>query len=161
MSDKRSESSSNDTRTSNCDSAPPIEFASKVTKNVNRLRLIVVALLVIATVAVTFTVYHVVRNGQKTELETRFMGIAGRVVDAFYAIPNDKIGPLGSLRVAYTAQAEDNSSSWPFVTLTSFQQRASFVRSLSESLHVSLLPLVHENDRLKWEQYVPKTQGWM
>ena len=137
------------------------QFSDKESKNVNRLRLLVFLVLTLAAVAVAITVYQVVRKSQQTEITTRFQGVSGRVIDAFISIPNDKIGPLGSLRVAYTAQARDTNSTWPFVTLTSFQQRASIVKRLTESLHVALLPVVEQKDRTAWEAYVPRRTSWM
>jgi hypothetical protein len=145
----------------NDDDEKQAQFSAKESKNVNRLRLLVFLALALASLAVAFTVYEVVRQSQQTEIKARFHGVSGRVTDAFMSIPNEKIGPLGSLRVAYTAQARDTNSTWPFVTLTSFQQRASIVKRLTGSLHLAFLPLVEEEDRAAWEAYVPKSASWM
>ena len=156
---------SEDTKTnriSDCDTDKQrIQFTSEASKRVNRVRFLVFLVLFVAAIAVVFTVYKVGKNSQQTEIESRYLGISGRVIDAFLSIPNDKIGPLGALRVMYTAQALDNNNTWPFVTLSSFQQRASIVKRLSSGLHVSIFPLVQEKDREQWEEYVPQHQQWM
>ena len=50
---------------------------------------------------------------------------------------------MGSLVVAIVAHGEDGGkANWPFVTLTSFQQRAATVKDLSGALYIGFNPLV-------------------
>jgi hypothetical protein len=68
-------------------------------------------------------------------------------------IANEKMGAAGSLVVAIVAHGLSVQDSWPFSTLSSFQERASSVRKLSGALYIGLNPLVTEADRKVWEYY--------
>ena len=59
----------------------------------------------------------------------------------------------GSLVVALIAHGQDHEISWPFVTLSSFQERATTVRDLSGILYLGYNPLVTHEKRLAWENY--------
>ena len=48
----------------------------------------------------------------------------------------------GNLIVAQIAHGVDHVLPWPFVTLSSFQQRASAARHLSGVLHLAMMPVV-------------------
>ena len=137
------------------------DFTKKESENVNRLKFLVILTLFIAAIAVGFTVYQTVNNSHKKEIETQYQGVATRIKDTFLSVPDDKIGPLGSLRVAYISQARDTNSTWPFVSLTSFQQRASIVQRLTGSLHVAIVNVVHDNERKEWEKFVATNNTWM
>ena len=68
-------------------------------------------------------------------------------------IINDKMGAAGSLVVAITAHGVDHERSWPFVALSSFQERAASVKRLSGALYIGINPLVKDEVRGEWEFY--------
>lgn len=57
----------------------------------------------------------------------------------------------------------DHRRTWPFVTLSSFQQRSSTARSLSKALFVSINPFILHSEREEWEKYVHEDEAfyWM
>lgn len=61
--------------------------------------------------------------------------------------------------VAMIAHGMDHKKSWhhqqgwPFVTLTSFQERAHTVKDLSGVLYIGFYPIVEHDKRLAWENY--------
>lgn len=63
------------------------------------------------------------------------------------------MGPAGSLVVALVAHGIDHTRQWPFVALSSFQQRASTAKRQSGSIFIATHPIVWREDRLAWENY--------
>eukprot|EP00977_Amphora_coffeiformis_P019106 scaffold6899_cov183-Amphora_coffeaeformis.AAC.39 len=59
----------------------------------------------------------------------------------------------GNLIVAMIAHGVDHNRDWPFVTLSSFQERATTAKDLSGSLMMSFMPVVTHSNRLQWENY--------
>ena len=53
-----------------------------------------------------------------------------------------KMEAAGSLVVAMVAHGVDHKREWPFIALSSFQQRSSTVRGLSGALFLGFLPKV-------------------
>jgi hypothetical protein len=66
---------------------------------------------------------------------------------------------LGSMSQQGRKSRQDTT--WPFVTLNSFQQRAGSARKLSAALFVSFVPLVQYEDRLAWENYTVNNSWWI
>jgi hypothetical protein len=137
-------------------------FFNSETKKVNRLRLLVFAVLFVSATIVSALVYFITRAGDDKEFETEFFGLAEQISHAIHGIAHDKAASLGLLRVSYTSQARDTNSSWPFVTLTSFQQRAIAAASLANGLQIGIFPIIEQSNRQAWENYVSlQGQSWM
>ena len=139
------------------------EIAAKESKVVNKLRILVLFVLFLASVLVSVIVYLITSISQKNEFVAQYNGMATQMINTFNGIATQKISVLGSLRVSIMAYTLDqksalngNSSSsrnWPFITVSSFQQRAATVRTLSNSLYIGLYPVVEEIHRDEWESY--------
>ena len=84
-------------------------------------------------------------------------------MDAFENIVKQKIGAISALAVANIAHSTDHSNDWPFVTLSSFQQRSFTTRILADALFVSTLPLVSDEHRDAWENeyIVSSNANWI
>ena len=63
------------------------------------------------------------------------------VSDAFLSIARDKMGAAGSLVVALVAHGIDHTRDWPFVTLSSFQQRALTAKRQAGALRIETNPV--------------------
>ena len=113
-------------------------------------------------------------TSEKDDFETQYYGMSRQLIVAFNDIVVEKISVLGSLRVSIMAHALDwnrqqqqllnttNVISWPFVTISSFQQRAATVRKLSSSLYIGFYPVVEGYQRTEWESYSAKEKNvWM
>jgi hypothetical protein len=136
-------------------------LAQKETTAVFRLRVLVVIVLLLAASAVSAVVFFITTNGESDEFESQYEGTATKVVDSFMEIPQQKIGAISSLKVALVAHGVDHARSWPFVTLSSFQQRSASVRSLSNALFVAMHPIVTDANRDEWELFVREDAYWM
>jgi hypothetical protein len=138
------------------------QLAQKETTTVFRLRGLVMTFLLMATYCVAAVIYAILCNSEYEQFESQYEGVAARVVDSFMGIPQKKIGAISSLKVALVAHGVDHARSWPFVTLSSFQQRSASVRSLSKALFVAMHPIVTDANRDEWEHYVTEEDSyWM
>jgi hypothetical protein len=63
--------------------------------------------------------------------------------------------------VTFTAFAQEINSTWPFVTMNDFQERAASTRSLSGAYKVEILPIVTDQDRAEWEAYSVANKDWL
>jgi membrane protein required for beta-lactamase induction len=139
-----------------------IELASRESTIVFRLRLLVFLVLLIAAVAVSLIVYFITYGAEEEESKTQYEGAAEKVLEAFDNIVDHKLAAVSSLGVALIAHGVDHIRTWPFVTLSSFQQRAATAREESGALYVQINPMVSESDRQEWEKFVVgEDSKWM
>ena len=139
------------------------QLSRRDTNSVNRLRVLTIALTALVAIGISSLVF-ILTSGAETEVfETNYEGIAGKILDSFYSII-DRAGSISSLGIAATVHGLEHSDSpWPFMTLSAFEQRSATTRKISGSYFVSIEPLVTDNDRIKWEQYVVRNEStrWM
>lgn len=161
-------------------------IAEKETRQVMMQKLLVLVVLLLAALAICLVVYFITTNAEEDEFEAHFEGGAEKIVSSFEAIIQEKLGAVGSLCLAFTAQGKNlnvanvgagpdggasavdadaittstNGHLWPFVTMDSFQERAASARILSNVLHMSLLPIVTEDNREAWEAYSVQNADW-
>jgi hypothetical protein len=119
------------------------QLAKKESENDFKLRIVVILILVIVAAVVSILVYKISRSSKDDKFSTQFKGASTQIVEAFKAITSQCISALSSLEaVAAIAHGVDHSRNWPFVALSSFQQRAFTTRSNSGVLQVSIHPFV-------------------
>jgi len=63
------------------------------------------------------------------------------------------MGAAGSLVVAMIAEGLAKEKEWPFVSLSSFQERAATIKRLSGALYIGMNPVVLQKERARWEWY--------
>jgi len=136
------------------------QIAQHESRMVLRLRVLVIVVLMVAACAVSVVVYKITRKSQVDGFETQYLGNSEKILEAFSSIVKQKLGAISSVGVATIAHGVDHSRSWPFVTLSSFQQRSSTARSLSGALFVSITPYVNETTRGEWEKYVVSNDSY-
>lgn len=136
-------------------------LAEKETKSVFRLRVAVIFALFVAASVVSAVVYVITTRAEESEFEAQFEGAADKLLSSFEDIIRQKLGAVGSLALSLTAYAKAQNLTWPFVTMDhAFEQRAAGARTLSNALHMSLLPIVYQEDREAWETYSVKHPQW-
>jgi hypothetical protein len=129
-------------------------LVQRETNAVFRLRLLVFLVMMFAAAAVSVTVYLVTSRAEQDQFETQFDGAASKMLETFQNVLEQKVPAISALAAAMIAHGVDHSRTWPFVTLSSFQQRASTVRKLSDTLLLGICPLVSDQDRSEWEQLI-------
>jgi hypothetical protein len=161
--------SSADAGASSCE-----DIAKDETRLVIKQRLLVGTVLVLAATMICNVVYFITSGAQHREFKAHFEGGADKILTTFNDIVREHVGAVGSLCLSLTARGiEERStsvnygtvnttspSSWPFVTMDAFQERASSARILSKVLHMSVLPVVQENQREEWEAYSVANSQW-
>jgi hypothetical protein len=130
------------------------QLSRKESRDVFLLRVVVILVMLLAATAVSVIVFFITRNSETAEFETQFGGAAEQVTIAFEAIVGEKLGAISALALAAIAHGVDHFREWPFVTLSSFQQRSLTARSLSKVLYVSIAPVVTDANKAEWEEFV-------
>ena len=138
------------------------KLSKNETRLVFRLRLLVLLVLLMAAGGVCAVVFLITRRAQVDAFEIQYDGVAGKVVDSFTAILTE-MAAISGLGVAASAYGIDSQSSWPFVTISNFQERAGNARTLSGALFVTINPLVSGEQFDPWERYVLQDSAnyWM
>ncbi|KAL3925957.1 MAG: hypothetical protein SGILL_000058 [Bacillariaceae sp.] len=130
------------------------ELSAKETRYVNRLRYIVLIILVLVAAGVSCLVYFLLENVNESEMTQDYETAAVRILGAFDAIRTDRVATLASLAIAAIAHGVDHSRDWPFVSLSFYQQRSFVTKKESGAIQVSIAPLVTSADRLLYEEYI-------
>jgi hypothetical protein len=127
-----------------------------------RVRMVVFAATLLAAVGVSLAVKFIMEDTENDEYRAQYDESAFTVLTSFEEIAAQQLAAIGSLSVAATLHARSQpNTTWPFVTLNDFQQRADDIRLLSNSLFVSIIPVVTEEQRPAWEAYSKNNSGWM
>ena len=65
------------------------------------------------------------------------------------------------MSVTITANAQDNNSTWPFVTVPYFEEQGDQLLKVTGVKYSSFCPLVSANKRDAWEDWSKNNQGWI
>jgi len=127
-----------------------------------RLRVVVLLVLVATATAVCALIFSITTTGDGDDFEAQYRTNAIKVVKSFDEVLT-KIKIISQLALAETAHGNDHTGNWPFVTLSSFQERARASIEQSKALYVSISPLVAANQWAAWEAFVqdPDQNYWM
>jgi hypothetical protein len=165
-SDSHSEYSNSDNGNDNDNNVTDSDGTNDIVKNestaVFRLRFLVSLAMLFAAVGVSLALYFLTANSEDEEYYAQYDGSASMIITSFEEIAGQKLAAIGSLSVAATSYARNQpSTSWPFVTLNDFQERAANIRDFSKNLYIRIIPVISEGDRLAWEDYSVKNTGWL
>jgi len=151
-------------------------LAATEERAVSCLRIVVVAVLVLAGILVGVLVYLVAADSDQENFRRQYDTHANQILEAFNENVNLKLGALESLAVSAASFAGSQSATgsgrrddlpyidgeWPFVTLPDFAPRAQTSRALGQALFVGMCPLVTVANRRAWELYsLHKANGWI
>ena len=137
-------------------------LTQKETKQVFRLRVIVILILLGAAASISATVYHITHSGEVEEFEAEYFSSAGKIIDALQEVMV-AISAVSGIGVIATSYAEERQQEWPFVALNSaFHEKTNNARALSGALYLSMNPLVEADEREEWEKFVlGNSSDWM
>jgi hypothetical protein len=138
------------------------QIARGETRSVSLFKFLVLAILVVVAVVVSYVIYNVTTSSETEEFRQQYDGVASKIVDTYESIV-ERIGTISTIGTAATIHGQDHKNiKWPFVTLTSFQERCATAKQVSGVLHVAVNPIVAESDRTAWEKYsVGADRSWM
>jgi hypothetical protein len=138
----------------------------KETLYVDLLRYFVIVILVCSAATISTITYMLIEKSEQDAMTSQYNGAASKVIESFEMIIH-KIGLFNTIGIAATTYGHlsENSGTtkWPFVTIPDFQQAASTARLLSGSIHTSFAPIVQNQYRTAWEEFVvqPENTIWM
>ena len=138
-----------------------LQLAKGETRAVNTLRLLVFLVLVAVAALVSLSVFLFTRGTEKDTFETRFTDQAGKVVDAFQANADRRLGALQGFSQQMTSHAVSANETFPFVTLPDFERRASYTLKLADSVAMLIFPIIRGEQRADWEAYSVANQAWL
>jgi hypothetical protein len=72
-----------------------------------------------------------------------------------------KVAAIAAHGITIALSALETNRTWPFVTISKFQERSASARTLSGSYHFDFVPIVTDEDRLDWEEYSVANRGWL
>ena len=141
---------------------PQTALENKKTAAVNRLRMLVIVVLVIASFGVSFTVFILSRKADQESFEIQYDGTVDKIFEVFTEV-FDQIGAISGLGLDITAYSEDHNTTWPYQTISNIHGRGGNARTLSGALYISINHLVKETQKKEWEEYVlnNQTNTWM
>ena len=129
-------------------------LARKESVAVNRLRVLTVGVMLITALVICLGVYFYTRNDEKQDFEFVFESSAERVIESFHASVSRLVAGADTLSVAVTSYALDSGATWPMVTVPNFDLRGANIRIVTKSVACVFIPLIQEEDRPQWEEYV-------
>ena len=163
VNDEERSNGTNETKTTDDENVDSIkdQLTRRETRAVFRLRVMVISVLVLAATGVSVTVLMVTRQAEIDEFKVQYEGAAQKVLDSFDGILQG-MGSISGLAVSETAHSVDHNVSFPFVTMSNFQEKGGHARSLSQALYVSISMVVKEEQLPAWDEFVLGPESdWM
>jgi hypothetical protein len=90
-----------------------------------------------------------------------FRDVAAAISDLAQVQSDDMIGSVSSLIHTWTSYTIDSEATWPLFTMPHFEQRGLTSNELSLALQVSLVPLLHSDQVMAYQDYAWAKQGWI
>ncbi|CAB9516746.1 Receptor-type guanylate cyclase gcy [Seminavis robusta] len=143
------------------------DLAKRETRAVLNLRAVVLLVLLLVAIGVTMLMWFTTSQAEQEDFETNFVGAASKLILAFDDIVEQKLNAIAGFGVSLTSYARDNNNdnnnetTWPFVTMNDFQQRADSCRALSDALFLNVVPKVAPDQLDQWQDYAFAHKGWV
>jgi hypothetical protein len=153
------------TGTSNAEGPPKRKeeegIAQQEDKNVFRLRLLVITVLLASTIGVAVTVYLYITNAEQSTFENQFEGDSDKVLGAIGSALDLTLGSVDAFLIALVSYARDTNATWPMVTLPDYAVRVAKLRSLNKAVLVTQYHYVTLEGRTEWENYTLANDAWV
>jgi hypothetical protein len=131
------------------------------TRNVHRIKIVAVLVLVGSALAVALVIYFYLRNSEVNAFKDSFSFDSQKVLRAVGFRIESNLGAMDSFANNAVSFAEATNQSWPFVTLPDYALKVSKMRGLSDCLTFTLSPVVTREQRHKWEAYAVDSNSWV
>ena len=128
-------------------------IAKEEDKAVFRLKLLVLAVLVVSTVGVAVAVYLYISDGEEDDLEAQFIGDSSKIFESIGSTLDLTLGAVDSFLVGLVSFARFTNATWPHVTLPDYAVRVAKIRSLFKAVLVTQYHFVTDGQRAKWGNY--------
>ena len=145
----------------NDDDAYQNAIAKAETQAVKRLKLVVLGVLTLLAVGVALAVYYYTSGAEQVQFEDAFQGDASKVLEGLGSSLERTIGGLDLFAAMIVSVARATNQTWPFVTIPNFPLIASKIRLLSQTVLLTLYPIVTQEERSEWEAYSTQNDAWV
>jgi hypothetical protein len=142
-------------------SSEQVTIAKQETKDVVRLKLLVLLVLIISAGAVASFIYLYLKWVEEKAFCDEFHDHADKILQSVGSTVDNILGSFDSLAVSTISLARATNQTWPFVTLPDFAVRMSKVLPLSRTFVMQMLPLVTPSQRDEWEAYTVQNDYWV
>jgi hypothetical protein len=128
-------------------------IGTKESKDVARLRLVVLFVIFISAVAVAVSVYIIIRRQEMNKFDEAVISETEKIVNSVVDGMRHLIGSLDMFSTLVISHARNTNSKWPFVTVPDFPNHASKLLSNGVGNTLIMSVIVTPENRLQWEQY--------
>jgi hypothetical protein len=126
-----------------------------------RLKLLVLAILVVTTVGFAITVFLYTSDAEEDDFESQFSGDSTKIFESIGNTLDFTLGAVDSFLVGLVSFARFTNATWPHVTLPDYAVRVAKIRSLSKAVLVTQYHFVTDGQRAKWENYSVANDYWV
>lgn len=128
-------------------------IAVRETKAVSYLRVVVIIVLFLTAAAVSVFIYLYTHQDQVDDFEQAAVAHSLKIIEAFHAAVDVKLGATNALGVAITAFARSQEQGLPFMTVPDFEVHGADSRILADAVLIWYAPLVRHDQRGDWEDF--------
>jgi hypothetical protein len=137
------------------------DISEKETKDVSRLKLLVILILAVSASTIAACVYRYISRSENSQFESKFVYDASKIFQSVGSSLDRTLAALDSLAVTMVSYARDENNTWPFVTLPDFGVKMSKLLPLTDAFVITVISIVHPEKRKEWEEYSLLQQGWV
>jgi hypothetical protein len=137
------------------------DFSRKETKDVIRLKLLVMLILIASASTIAAWVFRYISRSETSQFESKFGYDSSKVIQTIGSSLERTLGLLDSFSVTMISYARDLNETWPFVTLPDFGVRMAKLLPLTDAFVVVVLPIIHSEKRKEWEEYAILHDDWV
>lgn len=123
-------------------------------------RLLVVSLL-LSALSIAACAYTVLRRSEVDNLQTKFETFALKLAGSLAKGLDEKLAVIGLFALDVQSFARYSDSTWPYVTIPEFPNRAATFLNLTNGFYTSLHHHVEDWERSDWEAYTANNNGWI
>jgi hypothetical protein len=145
----------------NTSAASSHAFVNKGRTAQRGLRILVILVFLVGIVLVPYFVFQGTSDGETQNFETKYEGLALKVVTSVDDSLRKKFNAIDSINVAVTSYATRSQAIWPQVTVPDFDIKVANILALANSLSIMLLPIVRDAERSAYEQYTQNNLRWL
>ncbi|CAB9526367.1 natriuretic peptide receptor 2 [Seminavis robusta] len=158
----RTSMSSNTGSSGGDDSFNVNDISASENKQVLVSKLIMIVVLLCAAFGVGYATWAFTSNTEQEDFESSFEGFANEIIQVSQINANAEFQALKALALSVTAYSLGAASGeWPFVTIMpSFYWEGHNTMAQMGASWIILTPIVTEDNRETYEQYVIDNQGW-
>jgi hypothetical protein len=149
--------------TTNGSSEKDEQLAQAETRAVFRLRILVIMILLLAAAFVSVFVYVLTSKAEDDQFHAQFEGSGTIVLVKFENILKERLAAITTLSVTTIAHSIDHVREWPFISLSSIQERFAKTNQIAGSMYLEFNPVVAEDEKDKWRQFTntPADRKWI